>query len=373
MSRFKERHMAKKVKQKVAAKAIEAIVVGGKEASAELRTCGGEGAMGDEMGGHLQQQRQKLSKTANDQTLSLGAREHMLAGAFAGTAEHLAMFPVDTVKTRMQMLGIGTHSSQPSGASALSSVLRAARAEGGFVRLWRGWSAVGIGAGPAHAVHFATYECVKKRLGGAQPGHSPLATAAGGACATIAADAVMVPHDTIKSRLQSANSPYRNLVDCVWKTYVSEGIGAFYRSYQTTLIMNVPFTAVHFASYESSKIALRQLVSLQANDEGPLVQGIAGAASGGLAAAVTTPLDVAKTRLQATPLYSSSDISHTLARIWREEGTSSLLKGLRPRVLFHVPASTICWITYETGKVLLSSVHSPFYGSSNDDMDEQDA
>ena len=29
----------------------------------------------------------------------------MLAGAVAGTAEHIAMFPVDTVKTRMQALG----------------------------------------------------------------------------------------------------------------------------------------------------------------------------------------------------------------------------------------------------------------------------
>ena len=29
----------------------------------------------------------------------------MLAGATAGIAEHVAMFPVDTVKTRMQALG----------------------------------------------------------------------------------------------------------------------------------------------------------------------------------------------------------------------------------------------------------------------------
>ena len=31
--------------------------------------------------------------------------QHMLAGATAGIAEHVAMFPVDTVKTRMQALG----------------------------------------------------------------------------------------------------------------------------------------------------------------------------------------------------------------------------------------------------------------------------
>jgi hypothetical protein len=30
--------------------------------------------------------------------------QHMVAGAIAGMGEHLAMFPVDTVKTRMQAL-----------------------------------------------------------------------------------------------------------------------------------------------------------------------------------------------------------------------------------------------------------------------------
>ena len=28
---------------------------------------------------------------------------HMVAGAFAGAAEHVFMFPIDTVKTRMQV------------------------------------------------------------------------------------------------------------------------------------------------------------------------------------------------------------------------------------------------------------------------------
>ncbi len=31
--------------------------------------------------------------------------QHMLAGAVAGMAEHSAMYPVDTIKTRMQALG----------------------------------------------------------------------------------------------------------------------------------------------------------------------------------------------------------------------------------------------------------------------------
>jgi len=78
-----------------------------------------------------------------------------------------------------------------------------------------------------------------------------------------------------------------------------EGIAAFYTSYRTTLVMNVPFTAVHFATYEAAKKALGQL----GEEEGKRVRitlrrtwwrGAAGA----LASAATNPLDVVKTRLQ---------------------------------------------------------------------------
>ena len=33
------------------------------------------------------------------------ALQHMLAGAIAGISEHVAMYPMDTIKTRMQALG----------------------------------------------------------------------------------------------------------------------------------------------------------------------------------------------------------------------------------------------------------------------------
>jgi hypothetical protein len=55
----------------------------------------------------------------------------------------------------------------------------------GIAGLYRGVAAVGIGAGPAHAVYFATYEYAKDAFGGGKPGHHPLAHAAAGICATI--------------------------------------------------------------------------------------------------------------------------------------------------------------------------------------------
>ena len=37
-------------------------------------------------------------------TVSLPCAQHMFAGALAGITEHIAMYPVDTIKTRMQAL-----------------------------------------------------------------------------------------------------------------------------------------------------------------------------------------------------------------------------------------------------------------------------
>jgi solute carrier family 25 (mitochondrial iron transporter), member 28/37 len=83
--------------------------------------------------------------------------------------------------------------------------------------LWRGVSSVIMGAGPAHAVHFGTYEAIKELTGGNREGNpnqwlsaresflrtrSPLGNvdlggllALAGASATIASDALMNPFD----------------------------------------------------------------------------------------------------------------------------------------------------------------------------------
>lgn len=72
------------------------------------------------------------------------ALQYMLAGAVAGVAEHVAMYPVDTVKTRMQALAHpGQHLHGAPLHLALSSIIK----REGFLRLYRGISAVAWSAG----------------------------------------------------------------------------------------------------------------------------------------------------------------------------------------------------------------------------------
>lgn len=82
--------------------------------------------------------------------------QHMIAGAVAGLTETTVMFPLDTVKTRLQSMA-GTGANQGM-FSCLADIFR----KEGVFKLWRGLGAASMTAGPGHAVYFATYELGKQ-------------------------------------------------------------------------------------------------------------------------------------------------------------------------------------------------------------------
>ncbi|PKA67111.1 Mitochondrial adenine nucleotide transporter ADNT1 [Apostasia shenzhenica] len=283
--------------------------------------------------------------------------QFMVAGSIAGVVEHTAMFPVDTLKTRMQAQSAPCSSSAVSLRHALASVLRLE----GPLGLYRGIGAMGLGAGPAHAVYFSVYEKAKEFLSRGNP-NNPVAHAASGVLATVASDAVFTPMDTVKQRLQLKNSPYKGVADCVVRVFGEEGLRAFFASYRTTVVMNAPFTAVHFATYEASKRGLMELSPENFNDESLIVHATAGAAAGALAAVVTTPLDVVKTQLQCQGVcgcqrFSSSSIMEVIRSVVKRDGYGGLMRGWKPRMLFHAPAAAICWSTYEAAKSFFHGVN----------------
>ena len=56
-----------------------------------------------------------------------------------------------------------------------------------------------------------------------------LVSSGAGVAATLVNDAVMVPADVIKQRLQVSQGQYRGVLDCIMQTWRHEGLGAFYR------------------------------------------------------------------------------------------------------------------------------------------------
>jgi solute carrier family 25 iron transporter 28/37 len=230
------------------------------------------------------------------------------------------------------------------------------RAEEGLLRLYRGITAIVMGAIPSHAIHYATYEHLKNAMGGNEPGHHPVITGLAGGIATMAHDAVVTPLDVVKQRLQVYGSAYSGVAQCVRSIIKEEGIRSFYASYPTTVMMNVPFMTVHFAGYESFKL----FFSNEKGEHGIVEELTAGGCAGALAGFVSTPFDVVKTRLQTQNLEFEPGTKHIrlgarqiIKEIISEAGYRGFMTGASARVLYYMPSAAICWTTYETVKRIL--------------------
>jgi solute carrier family 25 iron transporter 28/37 len=124
------------------------------------------------------------------------------------------------------------------------------------------------------------------------------------------------------------------------------------------LVMNIPYQMCQFATYEAIKLALsREETAVEYGGAfTPIINFAAGGLAGGTAAAFTTPLDMVKTRLQTQGASGQryGGALDAVRTIQAREGSAAFLKGMGPRVLFHVPSMAICWSTYESMKYLLT-------------------
>lgn len=318
----------------------------------------------------------EIDYEALPETATLGA--HLMAGAFAGIMEHTLIFPIDSIKTRMQIVAPG----MPISRSIVRAIL-VILAQEGARSLWRGVSLVVLGAGPAHAVYFSVFEAtrtmmIKKLM--ALPSSSrivadenhPLIASMAGIAATTASDALMTPFDVIKQRMQvslppssttsrsstsiSGSSAIRSstrFLSTVALIYRHEGIAAFYISYPTTLFTSIPFAALNFGGYEYMLLVLNP-----SHAYNPYLHCVLGGVAGGLAAAVTTPLDCIKTALQTRGILPNQRLRHATgfrlaAAALAHEGVGAFFRGVKPRIIFHVPSTAISWTAYEMAKEVL--------------------
>ncbi|CAO3623505.1 unnamed protein product [Cunninghamella blakesleeana] len=286
---------------------------------------------------------------------SLGANSTMgqnaVAGALAGIGEHCLMYPVDSIKTRIQ----ADHGNKLKSHTA--NWYRSQK------QLWRGVYSVVIGAGPAHALHFATYEYCKEHFFDALKNKpymddnlkQVIATSSAGACATLAHDSLLTPFDVIKQRMQLNGSAYISIRDCAKRVYAAEGLQAFYISLPTTLSMSIPFQSIQFTTYEW----VLSILNSQGNYN-PQAHVVAGALAGIMASSLTTPLDVIKTLLQTRGTTTDLRIRNCSGFwdgakiIYERYGYEGFFRGFKPRILTHMPATAISWSVYEYFKWFLS-------------------
>ena len=131
-----------------------------------------------------------------------------------------------------------------------------------------------------------------------------------------------------------------------------------YRGGGVTIMREVPFTIIQFTLWEQFKSSYSDLQHrrhLRAKGTVTAVESaIFGSAAGAVAAGLTTPLDVLKTRIMlarrddehATTSQRSAPMQ-ILARTYRDEGMQGLFRGLGPRIAWISVGGAIFLGTYQ--------------------------
>ena len=198
----------------------------------------------------------------------------LIAGGCAGTAVDVALYPLDTLRTRLQ---------SPDGFWKA----------GGFSRIYSGVLATALGAAPGAAFFFSAYEGMKpvlKRMNGGQ--EHPIQHSCAASCGEVAACLVRVPTAVVTQRMQMGQ--YASFNEAVVKIAAENGVMTFYTGYWTTVAREIPFSFIQFPMYEG----LKKFWRMAQGSDTTAAQGAAcGSLAGAISSAVTTPLDVAKTRM----------------------------------------------------------------------------
>ena len=246
----------------------------------------------------------------------------LVAGGLAGTTVDVALFPIDTLKTRLQ---------SPSGFLAA----------GGFRGIYNGLGAAAIGSAPGAALFFSTYEYLKVRVNSLGIGDPAIGHCVAASCGEAVACLVRVPTEVLKQTMQIGEGrqdvvgTFRKVVaQKESNAFMSSVLGGLYRGYGVTLMREVPFAFIQFPMYERLKIHWGQY---RGEEVTPLQAAACGSFSGAIAAAATTPLDVVKTRLMIGKdkhgvLYKNA--GDVVGRLLREEGWKRLFSGIEPRVMW---------------------------------------
>ena len=262
----------------------------------------------------------------------------VLAGGCASSAVDVAIFPLDTIKTRLQ---------SPLGF----------RAAGGYRNLYSGVTAAAAGAAPGGALFFGTYEFARSVLIQRQPASERhqvphwMMDATAACIGATSSSVLRNPAVVVQQRMQVGQ--FSGLRAAIRGIALEGGPLAFYSGLSISIAREIPFAFIQFPIYEQ----LKRLVGA-GGDVTPSQGALCGSVAGSVAAAVTTPLDVLKTRRMLG--HSRHGLLREIEEIVRMHGVSALFSGFVPRVGWMALGGYIFFGVYEAVlRTLLLTVQSP--------------
>lgn len=266
------------------------------------------------------------------------------AGAIAGVSEILTFYPLDVVKTRMQL---ETGKSNVGLVGTFKNIVR----QEGVGRLYRGLVPPLLLEAPKRATKFAANDFWGKtylNLTGQKKMTQELAILTGSS-AGATESFVVVPFELVKIKLQDKNSKFAGPMDVVKTIIKKEGVIGLYVGMESTFWRHLWWNAGYFGCI----FKVREMLPKPETNKARLLNDLtAGTIGGFVGTAVNTPFDVVKSRIQGAtkvpgvvPKYNWT--YPALVTIAREEGFGALYKGFAPKVLRLAPGGGVLLLVVE--------------------------
>ncbi|KAB5532533.1 mitochondrial carrier domain-containing protein [Coniochaeta sp. 2T2.1] len=316
-------------------------------------------------------------------------REILIAGAAAAFTIDLLVYPLDTIKTRLQSQDfVKTYASTTASKKVPSTFFRG---------LYQGVGSVIIATLPASGVFFTTYEATKQIYTNILPSGlpQPFVHSLASGTAELASCLILTPAEVIKSNAQmlrhSGKQHSGSTSLAAWRMLKQSEGGALRRlwsGYTALAARNLPFTAMQFPMFEFFRGKLwawraekavvngrsrdgedmQEKVQAQARNaqarstssillETGAVNGLSAGASGAIAAVITTPSDVVKTRMMVMQKEGEGRRRagglEVAKQVLRERGVKGLFRGGALRAVWTFVGSGLYLGTYEVCKVWL--------------------
>eukprot|EP00742_Colponemidia_sp_Colp-10_P004259 GILJ01004544.1.p1 GENE.GILJ01004544.1~~GILJ01004544.1.p1 ORF type:complete len:323 (-),score=30.87 GILJ01004544.1:210-1142(-) len=262
--------------------------------------------------------------------------------------------PVDVIKIRLQIQGELAAAGAPKIYNGMVRGMWTIISLEGPAALWKGLFPSLLREASYSTLRMGLYEPVKELLGATNPANTPLwKKICAGATAGAVGAGIANPTDLIKVRMQAeaklpAGTPprYHGTLDAFKQIYRSEGLAGLYKGVGPTTQRASLLTASQLPAYDHSKHLILKHQWLQ---EGRPLHFASSMLAGLVAAAVTSPVDVVKTRImnQKPGQHLYLNTVDCFTKILRSEGLHGLYKGFIPNWIRLGPHTIVTFIVFE--------------------------
>ncbi|EEB19454.1 mitochondrial carrier protein, putative [Pediculus humanus corporis] len=270
-----------------------------------------------------------IKKRISDIGPTLDSDDSGIAGVFVD----FTLYPLDTIKTRLQSkYGF--------------------RASGGFRGIYKGIVPVILCSAPLSALFFATYNTMVNTLKTENSALNPVVYIVSASAAELIGSIVRVPLEVVKQRKQTSNTRSAFIVR---QTLKKEGVYGLYRGFWSTLWREIPFAAIQYPVWE---VMINEYMAFQDGKSLNTFQtALCGAFAGAIAAAFTTPMDVIKTRIMLEEKEKIEKIKKNLnwnmaKQVYSQKGIRGLFAGIIPRILWITLGGFLYFGAYEKTKLV---------------------